>query len=222
MATEIDLIVPMKSPRTAKSRLRATGPLTTDEEHEALVLALAEDTVAAANATPGVRGVLVVTDDVHALAGLRAQGARLVHENAAEGLNAAVRHGEALLRSWGRDGVLGALQGDLPALRPTELAGALTEADGHRAFVSDRHETGTTLLVSAPHGELAPGFGGDSARVHTASGARPLPLAAPSLRADVDTIGDLAHARRVGLGPRTSELLEHGVPSRPCTGQWSA
>lgn len=124
------------------------------------------------------------------------------------GLNAALRTGERVLRATDPGCVIGALQADLPALRPDELAAALAAADGRRAFTADRHGSGTTLLLSAPGQRLDPHFGPGSARAHALSGALPLSAPLPSLRTDVDTPGDLEHARLLGLGERTRTVLD--------------
>ncbi|MTD55379.1 2-phospho-L-lactate guanylyltransferase [Amycolatopsis sp. RM579] len=201
----VDLIVPMKPPRLGKSRLRGAVD---DALHPALVLALASDTVAAAAAL--ARRVLVVATDPGAVAALADVGAEIVSEDGAADLNAALRRGEALLRADDPDAVLGALQADLPALRPEDLAGAITEAAGRRAFAADWEGTGTTLLLSAPGGPLLPRFGPGSAVAHAGTGAVALGLAAPGLRRDVDTAADLAHAEALGLGKRTGALLYEG------------
>ncbi|NKQ56304.1 2-phospho-L-lactate guanylyltransferase [Amycolatopsis sp. K13G38] len=201
----VDLIVPLKPPHTGKSRLRGA---VADRVHPALVLALAADTLAAA--VPVVRRVLVVASDPAAVAGLAGLGADVVGDDGAPDLNAALRHGERLLRAEDAGSVIGALQADLPALRTDEFAAALAEAGDDRAFASDWEGTGTTLLLSAPGGALDPRFGPRSADAHRDSGAAPLRLAAPTLRRDVDTPADLAHARRLGLGERTAALLFQG------------
>ncbi|WP_245574005.1 2-phospho-L-lactate guanylyltransferase [Amycolatopsis nigrescens] len=201
----------MKPPKAGKSRLRgavgSVGRPADDETHAALVLALASDTLAAATAATGIRRVLVVAADPGALDGLRTLGVEIAREPGAGGLNAALRYGERLLRADDPDGVVGALQADLPALRAAELAAALAEADGRRAFTADRQGTGTTLLLSAPGSALEPRFGTGSAAAHLGSGATALSVAAPSLRGDVDTPADLAHARALGLGEHTAALL---------------
>lgn len=206
MAT--DLIVPLKRPTAGKSRLRGAldGP-PDSERHAELVLALALDTLSAAVEATGVRRVLVVGTDPVALDALRQTGAEVTGEDGDHGLNGALRTGERLLRRDDPHGTVGALQADLPALRPEDLSAALAEAASGRAFAADRHGTGTTLLVSTPGGPLDPRFGPDSARAHIRSGARPLRLAAPSLRGDADTPADLEYLRPLGLGRHTAALL---------------
>ncbi|SFK84047.1 2-phospho-L-lactate guanylyltransferase [Amycolatopsis sacchari] len=201
----VDLIVPLKPPRLGKSRLRGA---VADARHPALVLALAADTVTAAVSV--VRRVLVVAADPAAVATLRETGAEVVGEHGAGDLNAALRRGEALLRADDPAAVVGALQADLPALRPEELTAALAEAGGRRAFAADAAGTGTTLLLSAPGAALEPRFGAGSAFAHAATGAVPLGLPAPSLRRDVDTPADLARAGELGLGRHTGQLLCEG------------
>lgn len=203
----IDLIVPLKRPAEGKSRLR--GAVVT-EQHAALVLALAQDTLSAVTSVDGVRRVLVVAADPASVADLTELGVEIVAEPSRGGLNAALRYGEALLRRDAPTGVIGALQADLPALRTEDLTAALAEAAGRRAFVADRQGTGTTLLLAAAGRPLDPLFGAGSARAHTGSGAIPLTIAAESLRSDVDTADDLAHVRTLGVGKRTSALL--GTP----------
>jgi 2-phospho-L-lactate guanylyltransferase len=196
------LVVPVKALGTAKSRLRGALP---GVPHEHLVLALARDTVAAA-----VRcaEVLVVTADPAAGAALADLGARVVPDPRAPGLNAALAHGAAAAGAGRR---VGALTADLPSLRPGDLAGALTAAGPGRAFVADAAGTGTTLLLAAPGGRLAPRFGAGSAGAHAVGGARPL-VAPQTLRRDVDTAADLLAATRLGLGPHTDALVRRQAP----------
>ncbi|MQA09225.1 MAG: 2-phospho-L-lactate guanylyltransferase [Pseudonocardiaceae bacterium] len=201
----MDLVVPVKSLRLAKSRLRGAAGRS-DAAHAELVLAMVTDTVLAAGATPGVRDVLVVSGDARVNSALRAKGITVSGEGPVPELNAAYRHGEAVL-GRSSDRVIAALQADLPALRPAELGAALAEAAGGRAFCPDRQGTGTTLLVAAAGHALDPRFGPGSARAHLESGARLLDLDTPSLRCDVDTAEDLSYAAGLGLGPHTRELL---------------
>lgn len=200
----MDLVVPMKHPRDGKSRLRgAVDPA----RHPGLVLALAADTLAAVVASAQVRRVLLVAADPAAVAELGELGVEIVAEPAEKTLNAAFRHGAALLKADDPGAVVGALQADLPALRAVDLTAALAEAAGRRAFVADRQGTGTTLLLAAAGGALDPRFGPGSARLHAASGAVPLSRPLPTLRGDVDTPDDLAHVRALGVGKHTAAHL---------------
>ncbi|SHM70511.1 2-phospho-L-lactate guanylyltransferase [Actinacidiphila paucisporea] len=200
------LVVPLKPLAVAKSRLaEAAGAV-----RPALALAFALDTVAAVLACGEVADVTVVTDDPTAGAEVAGLGALVVADVPAAGLNAALRYGADLVRQRRPAAAVGALNGDLPALRPAELAEVLREAARlpGRAFLADTAGPGTTLLTASPGVALSPGFGGASRARHLASGAREITLAGvASVRQDVDTAADLDAARALGLGPRTALLF---------------
>ncbi|MGY2085573.1 2-phospho-L-lactate guanylyltransferase [Blastococcus sp. SYSU DS0539] len=196
------VVVPAKRLAVAKTRLR---PLTDEPggDHGALVLALLADTVAAALDCPRVGSVVVVTDEPEAAELVRGLGAGTVPDEPDRGLNPALEHGA---RRAGGERVA-ALSSDLPALRPAELAAALTAAEAApRCFVADAQGTGTTLLtaVGVP---LRPRFGRGSADAHRVDGAVLLRGSWPGLLRDVDTADDLRAALALGAGPRTTELL---------------
>lgn len=201
------LVVPVKPLARAKSRLADTAA---DGVRPGLALAFAQDTVAAALASTAVHGVVVVTDDHLAGRELAALGARIVPDDPqadpADGLNAALRHAEALLRTVRPRSPLAALNADLPALRPTELTRVLEAAAAFpRAFLPDAAGTGTTLLAATPGRALRPAFGPDSRLRHRRSGATELTVdEADSVRQDVDTGDDLRAALALGVGPRTA------------------
>src|SRR5690349_13095145 len=149
-------VVPIKPLREAKTRLRgAVEPA----RHEALVLAMACDTVAAALASTRIGEVVVVCDDPVVGAAVTAQGASCVPDKPARGLNAAIEFG-----AGGRPAV--ALTADLPALRPEDLDFLADLVD--LAFVPDLEGTGTVLLAGPV---LDPHFGPGSAAAHEAVGA---------------------------------------------------
>ncbi|MFH0242226.1 2-phospho-L-lactate guanylyltransferase [Streptomyces sp. HK10] len=196
------LVMPLKPLALAKSRL---APAAGRGLRSALALAFAQDTVAAALACPAVEGVVIVTDDPRAGAELAALGARIVPDAPGAGLNAALEHGEAAVRSK-RPGVpVAALNADLPALRPAELARVLEAARAHRrAFLADAAGVGTTLLAASGGAALTPAFGGASRARHLRSGAAEIALpGVDSIRRDVDTGEDLAAALALGVGPYT-------------------
>lgn len=193
------VVVPVKALAGAKSRLRPFG----EDSRRALALAMAGDVVEAVVACRLVRVVLVVSTDPDVAALARALGAR-VDDGAPDGLNPALVHGAALLRAAGPRLGVTALAGDLPALRPDELAAALAQVpSGGRAFVPDAPGTGTSLLAAGPGAALLPAYGPGSRLRHLASGAAEL-TAAAGLRLDVDTPADLHRALDLGVGPRTA------------------
>jgi 2-phospho-L-lactate guanylyltransferase len=216
MTSAVDLVIPVKPLAKAKSRLRgaADGGIGEPRAHARLAMALARDTIEAVRATPAVRQLLVVSSDPVVAAELGVFGIDVVPDGPVPGLNAAYERGAAVLRERDPAATVGALQADLPALRPAELddavaaALALFGADGaRRAFIADAEGTGSTFLLAAPGSALDPRFGPDSARRHEESGAHPLTGHWPGLRRDVDTADDLRDAADLGLGEHTSCVL---------------
>ncbi|MDX3854993.1 2-phospho-L-lactate guanylyltransferase [Streptomyces sp. AK02-01A] len=197
------LVVPLKPLPLAKTRLTGSAG---DALRPRLALAFAQDTVAAALACRAVRDVAVVTDDPTAAAELAALGARIVPDTPAAGLNAALAHGARAVRAVRPGAPVAALNADLPALRPGELARVLDAAtEFPRAFLADAAEIGTTLLAASSNSELSPAFGGPSRIRHLSSGAVEIVLAeVDSVRRDVDTGDDLLVAAALGLGPHTA------------------
>jgi 2-phospho-L-lactate guanylyltransferase len=221
------VIVPVKRLETAKTRLR--GALAAPGEHEALVLAMALDTIAAALGSPAVGRVVVVTADPSTATEAELLGAEVVPDVPESGLNPALAYAAAYVRRSGTSGLepgVAAIAADLPALRADELSEALRSADATaresgppgsaRSFVADAAGTGTVLLAAPPGALLEPCFGAGSARAHLASGAAPLRGPWLGLRRDVDTPADLAEAFVLGVGPRTSAAAHrHHEPQRP-------
>lgn len=219
-----DLIVPVKSLARAKSRLlgAADEGVGDPAAHARLSLALARDTIAAARSARGVHDVIAVTSDPEVSAVLAADGVAVLTDRPERGLNAALSFGAEVLLARHPNRPVGALQADLPALRPDELADALAHArialaggTAPRAFCADAEGTGTTLLVCAPGVPLAPRFGVGSAEAHERGGALRLRGEWPGLRRDVDTPDDLRLAAELGLGPATREALRHTASQHP-------
>ncbi len=145
-----------------------------------------------------------------------ALGAEVVPDTPDAGLNAALVYaaGQARIRHPGAD--VGALSADLPALRPNDLAEAMSAVGVAGGFVCDVSGDGTTLLLAARGQPLRPRFGLASAQAHRADGLPEVRAPVPSLRQDVDTTADLEAAARLGLGPRTVEVL------RDIPGPWNS
>jgi 2-phospho-L-lactate guanylyltransferase len=198
------VVVPVKPAAEGKTRL--AGVLE-PADRAALARAMARDTIEAAAATAGVARVLVVTSDDE----LRATVPSAV-DDPGGGLNAAIRAGVAQASL-----PVAVLLGDLPALRPDDLAAALVLAEQHpRALVADADGTGTTLLTGLV--AFTPRFGVDSAALHEADGHIRLDVPLVStLRRDVDVPSDLTAVARLGVGRWTAAALARseslsGVP----------
>jgi 2-phospho-L-lactate guanylyltransferase len=205
-AADVGLVIAVKRLVAAKTRL---APVFSSATRENVVLAMLVDTVTAASAVSALQAVTVVTPDDDAAAAARRLGARVLVDPTPDGhrnpLNNAIAAAEASIREETPNIV--ALQGDLPALQPQELAEAIAAArEYRRSFVGDRHGTGTSALFAFGVA-LDPQFGPDSAQRHRHSGAIELTGAWPGLRCDIDTPDDLLVARRLGVGAATARAI---------------
>lgn len=208
---EVGVLIAVKRLTAAKTRL---APVLSASARESLVLAMLVDTVSAAAAVAAVSSITVVTPDPGAAAAARELGARALIDPTPAGHPDPLNNALSAAESAAGLANIVVLQGDLPALRSAELAGALAAArEFPRSFVSDRHGTGTSALFAfdAP---LDPRFGAESTRRHTDSGAVELTGRWPGLRCDIDTPDDLATAQHLGLGPATHRV----VGALPSTG----
>jgi 2-phospho-L-lactate guanylyltransferase len=205
-AADVGLVIAVKRLTAAKTRL---APVFSAATRESVVLAMLIDTISAALAVPSLSAITVVTPDEFAADAARQLGARVLADPTPDGhrnpLNNAITAAEAAMRDETSNIV--ALQGDLPALQPQELAEAIVAARGYpRSFVGDRHGTGTAALFAFGVA-LDPHFGADSAERHRHSGAIELTGAWPGLRCDIDTPDDLMVARRLGVGAATTHAI---------------
>jgi 2-phospho-L-lactate guanylyltransferase len=198
-------LVPVKPPAVGKSRIRDVP----DADRVRLAAGFALDVVAACGATPSVAQVLAVTDDAGFATELASTGAAVVPDGVADDLNETLRLAalEAARRWPGLVPV--AVCADLPALRAADLAAALSAWPGPPAppgFVTDHDGVGTTLYVAAT-ADFSPAFGRGSRQAHLAAGATEIDGELATLRCDVDDVAALAHALRLGLGPRTAAVV---------------
>jgi 2-phospho-L-lactate guanylyltransferase len=196
------VLVPVKPPAFAKSRLRDLG----DDARRDLATAFAVDTVTAATACPLVDRVLVVTDD-HVLArGLADLGVDVIPDGTSDDLNGTLALAAAEMHRRHPDLRLVALCADLPALRPEELAAALAAAPPDvMAFVADADGIGTTAVLAPRLDLFRPAFGPASRQRHLDAGAHEVDeVDVPTLRRDVDDREDLVEALRLGVGRSTS------------------
>ena len=129
------LVIAVKRLAAAKTRL---APVFSAATRESVVLAMLIDTITAASAVAALRAITVVTPDEVAADAARDLGAQVMTDPTPEGhrdpLNNAITAAEAAVREATPNIV--ALQGDLPALQPQELAEAIVAARGYRAASS--------------------------------------------------------------------------------------
>jgi 2-phospho-L-lactate guanylyltransferase len=200
------LIVPVKGQLAAKTRLHPpAGVARADLAHS-----FALDTITGALACLSAEHLVVVTSDELTATFVREQGGTVVGD-AGTGLNPAIRQGiDHAQRALG-PGPTAVLLGDVPTLRPEDLATALGECSLHlRAFVPDAAGTGTVLLTALSATGLNPRFGVESAREHGRDCVR-LDLDLPTLRTDVDDDEGLRRALAIGVGRHTAAVL-HQAP----------
>lgn len=201
------LVIAVKRIGEAKTRL---APALSSTTRASLVLAMLADVVGEAIAVSAVESITVVTPDDVVATAAAGFGAHVLKDPTPAGhrdpLNNAIRAAEAAVcRGTSHVGVL---HGDLPALRRSVLAEAISAARLHRrSFVSDRHGTGTVALF-AQGVPLDPAFGVDSAGLHRSSGAVELCGSWAGLRCDIDTPDDMATVLRLGVGPSTGQVLD--------------
>jgi 2-phospho-L-lactate/phosphoenolpyruvate guanylyltransferase len=200
------LVITTKSAAIGKSRL---APYARDLRAE-LARAMASDTVSAALRCSLVESLIAVTDDVESARAFESLGALVIPDEPGDGLNAALSHGAAYARRLRPGAAVGALQADLPALRPAELERALLAAAGFAtSFVADAEGVGTALYCASSGVPFSPRFGAASRRAHLDGGAAEVLLPdIPSVRQDVDTETDLHAAAALGLGPRSRLVLD--------------
>jgi 2-phospho-L-lactate guanylyltransferase len=195
------VVVPVKSPAVGKSRLDVPGI-----DRATLARAIALDTIEAAAACAEVAQVFVVTDDPAVVVGAHdIPGLRFVPEEEPRGLNAAIALGAD---AAGERMPRAALLGDLPSLRPDDLADALARAGRvDRGVVADAEGSGSTLVTAREGVPWRAEFGPDSHARHIALGCVGLDVSDGStLRRDVDTAEQLGEAAARGLGRRTAAL----------------
>jgi 2-phospho-L-lactate guanylyltransferase len=167
------------------------------------------DAATAALRCPLVRRIVAVTNDDVARDALAAIGVDVVPDVPDNGLNAALEHAFRQIRREDARASVAAMSGDLPALRPEDLAVVFELArEPARWFVPDEDGVGTTMLAARYPHLLSPAFGADSRHRHLAGGAEEISdVRLSRLRRDVDTETHLHQALLLGVGPYTQAAL---------------
>ena len=202
-----DVIVPIKSLATGKSRL--AGVLDDDMRME-LVLAMLDDLLSTLNRIDGVCAGVVASDT--AVFDIAAdKGARIIRETRSRGYNEAVNFG---LNQIGPKAGISVVPGDVPLARAAELFMLLTPVrDGTRCvrIAPSRDGGGTNGLYFSDAEIMSPHFGPRSSARHAAAaraaGIEPDILAVPWLSMDIDTPKDLNALTRIGGGRAVRRCL---------------
>lgn len=195
-------VLPVKSPRRAKSRLE--GPL-----DSAGRIAVAEALLEDALALVGGAAFLtwwIVSDDGDVLRRAAALGLHTVHDPG-DGLNRAVAAAVAAASAGGAASVT-VVAADLPLARPDDLRDVLDTGATSDVVVVPSDAGGTNVLYLSPPDVLQPQFGVHSLGMHMraaeALGLRCTILSVPGLMLDVDTVDDLDELTARPEGTATS------------------
>ena len=182
-------------------------------QRRALVMAMAQDVLAALAACPAIDGVALTTADPDLAALGQRLGARIIVEQGAGGLNAALAHARGLLMADGARSLL-ILHGDVPTVTPADLEALLQGHAGGVTVARADSDGGTNALLLTPPDAIALHCGADSCAVHleaarkTAIPARALSI--PGLAYDNDQPDDLrqlAQGSAPGLAAQLARSL---------------
>ena len=173
-----------------------------------LAFAMAADTVYAAASSELVSAVHLVCSDPEVRQRVKNLPVRVLPNEPAGGLNAALAFGASEIRER-CDAPLALLTADLPAASGEQLTAALATVGCNNRVLPDLGGTGTVLLAVPSGMPVHPQFGVGSLNAHLATGA--VAIGKPGLeglRRDVDSLDDLDVAHRLGVGPFTRRALQ--------------
>jgi 2-phospho-L-lactate/phosphoenolpyruvate guanylyltransferase len=209
------IVVPVKSPRRAKSRLE---PVLSEPERMRLARVMARDVFLAVS-TLEAYGRFVISDDPEILEEGRRFGLEPLPDPIGQGQSAAVRQG--FLAAWER-GFTAALTipGDVPGVTADELADLCSwRPEIEVVLAPDRERAGTNGLRLVPPHAITLRFGEDSFSLHQDEARRANRSIAvkevEGLRYDLDRPDDVVAFMRLRRDTETLRLLQElGVAER--------
>ena len=187
-------VVALKSPNTAKSRLR---PLLSDAERRDLYFIMARKVIGALKATPQFERVMVVTADAEVENFALRLGAEVIRQAEDGGTAAAFSHALASFNSNLPGRVL-LIPGDLPLISRAALEQLIERSADFSGvcIVPDRKRVGTNALLCSPPDAIPPCFGVRSFDKHLAAarerGIDARVIESETLSLDIDVADDLA------------------------------
>ena len=209
MKSAVWAVVPVKTLGNAKERL---APILSPAERANLSRTMLADVFNALAGCSGLRGVLVVTNDVDARSLSRKHGFDTLNDLVGTGPSEAVRRGLAHLGNQVCDGVL-ALMADIPLLTATDVDEMLAAHNRTPAvtLAPSRDGKGTNAAFCSPPDAIPLTFNGRGLAGHIAQGSQlnieTHRLDLPRLALDIDLPEDLAALLEVPSASKTQAYL---------------
>lgn len=207
-------VIPMKPLTRAKSRLASVLP---EDVRCELVRLMLCDVLAACGASPRIDGMYVVTADTSLRGLVLANGAELLPETSAAGLNAAVRTAQAAFAP----GAMLYIAGDLPLITPGDISAMADYAKtgDHSAIAPSRDHMGTNAMLLSPANLIRPEFGKNSFERHLEAlggvGSQAHIIERQTLSLDIDRPEDLEALIGLSRDNTRYGFLEPYVSARP-------
>jgi 2-phospho-L-lactate guanylyltransferase len=207
-------ILPVKSPKNAKQRLKG---FLAAEQRERLARLLYRQTLAALCQAQGIDRVVVVTSDVEAAEHARRSGALVFEES--EQVSHSVSADAASLRAMelGASTVL-LIPIDIPTVTPADFSRLAGEARPGLIVVPSSDGAGTNALARTPPNCIESRFGPGSFRAHLdqalSKGFPAGVLRIPGLMFDIDTPEDVAEFLAGGRDCPVSSFLRAACASK--------
>jgi 2-phospho-L-lactate guanylyltransferase len=183
----------VKRLKDAKQRL---APVLAADQRATLTRLMATDVMRAALSENGLAGVAVVTADEEIFALAEREGATVLKDEPASGLNAALSYGASEVSRRGACGVL-VLPGDVPLVTAADIAAMLEGHESGPAVTVARAERdgGSNALACSPPDMIPFRFGENSFQRHCEAareaGVEPGLRHLPNLALDIDRPDDL-------------------------------
>lgn len=207
-AGNIWAVVPVKSFHLAKQRL---SPMLSNDERSRLVRTMLVDVLTSLRATPGLAGIAVVTSDPQATKLAALFEARVIPDEAGNGLNAAVQQGLNLLDKAGAGALV--VPADVPFATADDYSEILSALNRYHVVLAPASsDGGTNALAMRSANFVKPCFGEDSfARHRTSARANGFQVGivqSQRLGHDIDNINDIIASRKMNRNSTTSVFLE--------------
>ncbi len=186
-------LIPVKRLKDAKQRL---APVLAADQRATLTRLMATDVMRAALSADGLAGVAVVTADEEISALAEREGATVLKDEPASGLNAALSYAVNEVSRRGAFGVL-VLPADVPLVTASDIAAMIEGHESGPAVTVARAERdgGSNALACSPPDMISFHFGENSFQRHCEAtrkaGVEPGSRHLPNLALDIDRPDDL-------------------------------